>query len=80
LSDNPRKVWCCQCFGMGAYGFVVFPPDGKAPNLFWCWMQFLLVGNRWVLTEASPMLQAHFDGDETVIRWREGVDEGQTLQ
>lgn len=46
----PRSKWQCQMFGSGPHGMVFCPEEGKEPNWFWRWMQYLCFGNKWVYT------------------------------
>lgn len=47
-SYPPLSDWECELFGTGQ-GFVFHPAaDGRIPNRFWRWMQYLAFGNRWV--------------------------------
>ena len=39
------EKWECQLFGQR--DFILTPQEGKEPNFFWRWMQYLLVGNKW---------------------------------
>ena len=40
--------WKCEMFGFGSRGMVWRPVKGKEPNWFWRWMQYLVLGNKWV--------------------------------
>jgi hypothetical protein len=46
--------WQCFLFG-GIPGNAITwrPLEGKHPNFFWRWVQFLMFGNRWVKDIAS---------------------------
>jgi len=47
FADYEPSDWECELFGTGAYGIKVRPEKGKVPNVFWRWMQFILLGNKW---------------------------------
>lgn len=40
--------WKCELFGMGPRGIVFMPLKGKEPNWFWRWMQYIILGNKWI--------------------------------
>ncbi len=40
--------WKCELFGSGPMGICFRPLEGKEPNFFWRWMQYLAFGNRWI--------------------------------
>ncbi len=40
--------WQCHLFGSNGEGISWRPLKGKKPNRFWRWMQFLILGNKWV--------------------------------
>lgn len=42
-----RSDWECELFGIGR-SMTLRPMKGKVPNWFWRWMQFLILGNKWV--------------------------------
>ena len=46
--ENPvQSDWECHLFGTkGSY--ILRPKKGHEPNWFWRWMQFLILGNKWV--------------------------------
>lgn len=44
------KHWKCHLFGF-ENEIVVTPLEGKVPNFFWRWMQYLLIGNKWIRNE-----------------------------
>lgn len=47
--DLPKpSSWSCELFGMGPLGIVFRPKEGTEPNWFWRWMQYLILGNRWI--------------------------------
>lgn len=47
--DWPKKSkWSCELFGMGPTGITFIPNEGCEPNWFWRWMQYLILGNKWV--------------------------------
>ena len=49
-SNPPRSdEWQCYLFGSQECGGLVFHPiDGKHPNFFWRFMQYICFGNKWV--------------------------------
>jgi hypothetical protein len=51
--EMPRySKWQCFMFGtVPGNGMVWRPLEGKEPNFFWRWMQYLAFGNRWVKDE-----------------------------
>ncbi len=40
--------WHCEMFGTGPTGMVLRPEEGKEPNFFWRWMQYIIFGNKWI--------------------------------
>ena len=44
--------WECQLFAGGKGGMVLTPTKGKEPNWFWRKMQYLIVGNKWVIKDS----------------------------
>jgi hypothetical protein len=46
-----QSKWKCEMFGTGPGGMVLCPMEGGEPNWFWRWMQYLILGNRWIYTE-----------------------------
>ena len=49
--ENPvQSDWECHLFGTkGSY--ILTPKKGNEPNWFWRWMQFFILGNKWVKVE-----------------------------
>ena len=47
-SPKYDKTWKVYLFGLGGGGITVIPQEGKVPNWFWRWMQYLILGNEWV--------------------------------
>lgn len=50
MSDelNQPARWKCQLFGGGDEGITWQPKIGQEPNWFWRWMQYLVLGNKWI--------------------------------
>jgi len=42
--------WKCHLFGksLSDDGIIWTPSKGKEPNFFWRYMQYLILGNKWV--------------------------------
>ncbi len=42
--------WRLEMFGMGPNGYTLNIHEGTipVPNFFWRWMQYILLGNKWV--------------------------------
>jgi len=43
-----QSDWKCYLFGGSNNGMIWTPNKGEEPNFFWRYMQYLIVGNRWV--------------------------------
>ena len=41
-----NSEWVCYLFGTKDFSYR--PRRGGEPNWFWRWMQYLILGNRWV--------------------------------
>ena len=52
LTSPPKwSKWQCGLFGNDprkSTGVVWRPEEGKEPNFFWRWMQYIIFGNHWV--------------------------------
>lgn len=42
------SAWECHMFGGRGSGIRWRPLEGRVPNRFWRWMQFICFGNYWV--------------------------------
>jgi len=47
MNESTVSEWECELFGTGR-DFILRPQKGHVPNWFWRWMQYLILGNKWI--------------------------------
>lgn len=47
-SPKGKYAYKCELFGSGNLIALNIPPEFKVPNRFWRWMQYLILGNKWI--------------------------------